>query len=96
MAIILTLTVIALILITALLHRADATIAAQQRDIDILIRDNLAVFERGRKQGHADADAEWRAKPLYTEGYVRGIGEAAEIQAEMDMVRQGGQLEQTV
>lgn len=97
MAIILVLTLIALILTTAMLHRADLKIVEQQRDIDLLIRDAGDVFERGRKQGHADADAEWRRKPLYVEGYQRGIGEAAEIQAEMDALRQSGELlEKTV
>ena len=94
MAIILTLTVIALILVTALLYRADQKIVEQQRDINILIRDAGDVFERGRKQGHADATAEWKAKPLYAEGYQRGIATSAEIQAEMDMMRQSGQLQE--
>lgn len=97
MAIILTLTVIALILVTALLYRADQKIVEQQREINILIREGGHVFERGRKQGHADADTEWRAKPLYVEGYQRGIATSAEIQAEMDMMRQSGALlEKTV
>ena len=97
MAIILVLTLIALILTTAMLHRADMKIVEQQRDIDLLIRDGSAAFERGRKQGHADADAEWRAKPLYVEGYQKGIATSAEIQAEMDMLRQSGALlEKTV
>lgn len=73
-----------------------ARIAYLELELNEMAREGGHVFERGRKQGHADATAEWKAKPLYVEGYQRGIGEAAEIQAEMDMMRQSGQLERTV
>ena len=72
-------------------------IAYLELELDEMTRDAGDVFERGRTQGHADADAEWRSKPLYAEGYQKGIATSAEIQAEMDMMRQSGALlEKTV
>lgn len=51
-----------------------------------------AWLTQGRREGAAAADERWRQHPLYAQGYRRGIGEAVEIQAEMDALRQRGEL----
>lgn len=72
-----------LLLLEVLTLRAE--LAEAREDNDELVLKSGDIFEAGRREGVAQADAQWRAHPLYRMGY-----QAAETAAQ---AREGYKLE---
>ena len=69
-----------------------AHIAEQRVELDEAGHQAGAQYDKGYQQGMLDKDREWRAKPLYQEGWQHALQAQTGCACEMQLVRESGEL----